>query len=409
MAIDLIPGKKIFTQRDVRETANIAGTPAIADFTSAQHNHASAAAGGAISNINTITTKSHTSLTDIGTNTHAQVDTHIAGSIVTPTTSHGITGFGTEPAAVSSSTSGTAGAATTVSRGDHGHDLSAHLHSGATVGGQLDHTACFSAGTGTNTHAQIDTHIGTATVTSAVAGEGIDVSGATGAVTISCEDATSANKGIALFPAVDFTVTAGSVAINNERICDDVGAMVTGNTETNCTVTYQDADNTLDFVVETATSAVLGVASFNSTDFLVTAGAVTLANKTSYLTIAGCSFQTRVPATDPILIDADNGAFFTVSGTTVSASCSVSIPHGAVVTGVKVTGTGTWNWYLYSDTLLSSGSPTQMATAANGTEDTTITSGTIDNSLYRYWFEVYALGTDETIDSARIKYTTDYD
>lgn len=36
----------------------------------------------------------------------------------------------------------------------------------------------------------------------------------------------------------------------DERIADVAGAMVTGNTETLITVTYQDADNTIDFVVE---------------------------------------------------------------------------------------------------------------------------------------------------------------
>lgn len=38
---------------------------------------------------------------------------------------------------------------------------------------------------------------------------------------------------------------------NAEYIADTVGAMVTGNTETGIAVTYQDADNTLDFVVDT--------------------------------------------------------------------------------------------------------------------------------------------------------------
>ena len=38
-----------------------------------------------------------------------------------------------------------------------------------------------------------------------------------------------------------------------ETIADTVGAMVTGNTETNITVTYDDADNTLDFAVSSTT------------------------------------------------------------------------------------------------------------------------------------------------------------
>ncbi len=40
-----------------------------------------------------------------------------------------------EPAAVATSTSGTVGVADSVARGDHGHDLGAHDHSGATKGG----------------------------------------------------------------------------------------------------------------------------------------------------------------------------------------------------------------------------------------------------------------------------------
>lgn len=39
--------------------------------------------------------------------------------------------------------------------------------------------------------------------------------------------------------------------LDSEDIADVAGAMVTGNTETGITVTYQDADNTLDFVVDT--------------------------------------------------------------------------------------------------------------------------------------------------------------
>jgi len=44
-------------------------------------------------------------------------------------------------------------------------------------------------------------------------------------------------------------------ADGDENIADFIGTMVTGNTETNITVTYQDADNTLDFVVSASGSA----------------------------------------------------------------------------------------------------------------------------------------------------------
>lgn len=82
-------------------------------------------------------------------------------------------------------------------------------------------------------------------------GEGIDISYSdpAGIITISGEDASDTNKGIASFSATDFVVTSGNVALNNEAIQDKVGLMVTGNTETGITVTYEDSDGTLDFVV----------------------------------------------------------------------------------------------------------------------------------------------------------------
>jgi cytoskeletal protein CcmA (bactofilin family) len=54
---------------------------------------------------------------------------------------------------------------------------------------------------------------------------------------------------------IDGTLEADAITVNGvtlaETISDTVGAMVSSNTETNITVTYDDADNTLDFVVGT--------------------------------------------------------------------------------------------------------------------------------------------------------------
>jgi len=127
--------------------------------------------------------------------------------------------------------------------------------------------------------------------------------------------------------------------------------------------------------------------------------------KTSYLAIAGCEFHTDTPATDNVYVDFDNGILIITTGTSVSAGCSVSLPHEAVVTAAKVEGTGTWTWYLYRDTHARTGFPEQLATAANGTEDTTIANATIDNATYSYWFEIFALDTDEDVRSAKITYT----
>ena len=77
-------------------------------------------------------------------------------------------------------------------------------------------------------------------------GEGIDTSISGSTVTVSGEDATATNKGIASFNSTHFGISSGAISISTEFIEDTVGAMFSSNSESGITVTYQDSDGTID-------------------------------------------------------------------------------------------------------------------------------------------------------------------
>ena len=91
------------------------------------------------------------------------------------------------------------------------------------------------------------------------AGEGIDTTVTNNTITIAGEDASYTNKGVASFSSTDFVVSSGAVSLNTESVQDIVGAMVTPvNTENGITVTYDDANAKLNFDVADPTITLSG-------------------------------------------------------------------------------------------------------------------------------------------------------
>lgn len=81
-------------------------------------------------------------------------------------------------------------------------------------------------------------------------GEGLNGAIASNNLSLSAELASETNPGVATFDGTDFTVSAGDVTLKTERIQDIIGAMVAGNTEDGIVVTYEDSDGTIDFDID---------------------------------------------------------------------------------------------------------------------------------------------------------------
>jgi len=217
------------------------------------------------------------------------------------------------------------------------------------------------------------------TLTFAGATSPITVAVTDNTVTVAVADATASTKGLASFDSTDFTVASGAVTVKEERIQDIVGAMVSG-TETDLLATYDDPAGTLDFTLKTVNTT---VGTFGST--------------------------TAIPVVTV------NGKGLVTSVTTASISTSLSIAGG----------TGTDSVSLGSDTLTFAGNGAistavtdnqvaiSVATATSSVKgvasfdstDFTVTTGAVTVNVERIEDIVGAMVSSNTESGISVTYT----
>ena len=148
------------------------------------------------------------------------------------------------------------------------------------------------------------------------AGEGIDVGESSGTITVSAEDATTSNKGVASFSSDNFAVASGAVTIKDGGIANaELAGLIANDKLANSAITVSDGSNS------TATS--LG-------------GTITFAGTNNEVTVAESSGTVTVGLPDNVTIAGN----LTVNGTTTTvATTNTTVSDTLLELGTGTTGT----------------------------------------------------------------------
>ena len=128
---------------------------------------------------------------------------------------------------------------------------------------------------------------------------------------------------------IDLVSTDTNTQLSTEQVQDIVGGMVTGNTETGITVTYQDSDGTLDF-------AVSGGGSMSSWTLSGDSGSnQTIADGNTVDIAGGTGISTVASATDTVTVHANHILKIVGYAPGVSPNLTLAAPGGAALSAIE--------------------------------------------------------------------------
>jgi len=205
------------------------------------------------------------------------------------------------------------------------------------------------------------------TATSPLTANGLSGSAQNGAVTIAANNATTASVGVALFNATNFTVTAGAVTSNNFTITAGTGLTgggaltLGGSTSLSASaavplsfptdsgpalpslnaltiagtaaqgISTSGSGSTVTITAANATTAAKGVASFNSTNFTVSSGAVNTAQDIDI---------TATPRFEALTVAGTTSGDITIRPQAITSIYNFNLPVDAGTSGYFLTSTG---------------------------------------------------------------------